>query len=65
MSFIQLFISSITKKNLIQDFDNLRLVKPPLFNSIILDLLLINEEFCLHEWVFGSDASNLTIQWKI
>jgi hypothetical protein len=53
--FQQFLVFSVTKKGLVQNFDNLHLIELSLFNSIVSDLLLINEELCLHECIFDFD----------
>jgi hypothetical protein len=55
IKIITIFVLLIANKGIIKDFNHLCFVELPLFNSIFYDLLLIDEEFCLHEHVFSSN----------
>jgi hypothetical protein len=49
----------VVGEGVIENFDNLRLVELSLFNLILFYFLLIDEEFCFHECVFGSNQLQL------
>jgi hypothetical protein len=55
----QFFVFLITRKGLVHNFDNLCFVKLPLFSPIFPNLMFIDEELYLHEFVFGSDPLQL------